>query len=121
MPGPYPREFREDVVAVARRRGLMNEQVTSNLACPTGSAPDVRDVERARGETDEPLDIVRAGPDSGYIGSQVTTTGLWWSPGSSLTGGVLSASGAAVVVCAGGVGASGTGGAAQCGDEGAEQ
>jgi hypothetical protein len=45
MPGPYPREFREDVVAVARRResGVTIKQIATDFGsarrrCRTGSA-----------------------------------------------------------------------------------
>ncbi len=41
MPGPYPREFREDVVAVARRResGVTIKQIATDLSPFRSSRP----------------------------------------------------------------------------------
>jgi len=50
MPGPYPREFREDVVAVARSResGVTIKQVATDFRCGSmryGTPPPPRSID----------------------------------------------------------------------------
>ena len=48
MPGPYPREFREDVVAVARRRGLRGRDgCTEQRGGDEGAAEEAGEGHRA--------------------------------------------------------------------------
>lgn len=58
MPRPYPREFRDDVVAVARRRepGVTLKQIAEDFGIAEGVADELVEAGRYRGRQSCRLD-----------------------------------------------------------------